>query len=330
VIKPNIAVLALGGTIAAAPPRPGSAATMDRDAADIVGAVPALAEIAHLFPESYRRSASADLGFADIAGLAGRIDTLAADVHGVVVTQGTDTLEETAFLLDRLVQSDLPIVITGAMRNAGLPGADGPANLVAAVRVAASPLARNIGVLVVLNDEIHLAQFVRKGHATSSATFESRPLGPVGWVAEGRVRLPLVPRTRPRRFRLSPEAAFPQVALLRLSLGDSPRLIDMIAAPDFAGGVVECYGAGHVSQRVLDALGALAGRMPTVFASRTGAGEVHLSSCDFAGSELRLLERGLIPAGSLDGLKARLLLTLLLACGATASEIESEFSICAG
>lgn len=324
--RPVIAVLALGGTIAAAPPEPGRPATMDRDADAIVRGLPALASVADVRPESFRRVGSADLAFADVVALARRIDELAGSVAGFVVTQGTDTLEETSFLLDRLVATDLPVVVTGAMRNAGLPGADGPANLLAAVRVAASPLARGTGTLVVMNDEIHLGRFVRKAHATSLATFESRPLGPIGWVAEDRVRMPLVPRTRPRRFVLSVETPMSQVALLKMSLGDSPALIERIDAPAFAGAVIETYGAGHTSQRVLDALAALAGRMPTIFASRTGAGEVHTATCDFPGSELRLLERGLIPAGALDGLKARLLLTLALADGLEAQSLRDEFA----
>jgi len=324
--RPVIAILALGGTIAAAPPEPGRAATMDRDADAIVRSVPALAAAADVRPESFRRTGSADLGFADIVALAGRIDALADSVDGIVVTQGTDTLEETSFLLDRLVASDVPVVVTGAMRNAGLPGTDGPANLLAAVRVAASPLARGIGTLVVMNDEIHLGRFVRKAHATSPATFESRPLGPLGWVAEGHVRMPLVPRTRPRRFTLDTAEPVPQVALVKMSLGDSPALIERIDRDTFAGAVIETYGAGHTSQRVLDALAGLAARMPTVFASRAGAGEVHTSTCDFPGSELRLIERGLVPAGALDGLKARLLLTLVLAGGLAGQDLRDEFT----
>ena len=138
--------------------------------------------------------------------------------------------------------------------------------------------------------------------------------------------MPLVPRAPSPRFALRPDAPVPQVALLKLSLGDSPRLIDAIDPADFAGAVIETYGAGHTSQRVLGSLGTLATRMPTVFASRTGAGEVHTATCDFPGSELRLIERGLIPGGALDGLKARLLLTLLLATGASPTAIRTAFA----
>lgn len=327
---PVIAILALGGTIAASPAQPGHAATMDLDANDLVRALPALATVAEIRAESFLRIGSAELSFAAMSALAARIQSAAAEgADGVVVTQGTDTLEETAFLLDRLVQTDIPVVVTGAMRNSGHPGADGLANLLSAVRVAASPVARGVGTLVVMNDEVHLARFVRKGHATSTATFDSPQLGAVGWVAEDRVRIPLVPRRRTRRFEVPDGAAFPQIALVKLSLGDSPRLIELIDTDTFAGAVVETYGAGHVSERALEALGNLADRMPTVFASRTGVGEVHTATCDFGGSELRLLERGLIPSVALDGLKARLLLALLLAVGAGQQEIRAEFEAAA-
>lgn len=322
---PVVAILALGGTIAAAPAMAGKPATMDLNADDLVRALPTLATIAQLRAETVQRVGSADLAFADVLAVAERIRTLVAGgVDGVVVTQGTDTLEESAFLLDRLVEADVPVVVTGAMRHSGAPGADGPTNLLAAVRVAASPSARRVGILVVANDEIHLARFVRKGHATSTATFQSLPLGPVGWIAESRVRMPLVPRRRGRLFRVHGEAGLPQVALIKFSLSDSPRLIELTSADTFQGAVIETYGAGHTSQRALDALAALADRMPTVFASRAGMGEVHQSSCDFPGSELRLLERGLIPAIALDGLKARLLLSLLLAEGADRTAIRRE------
>ncbi|MCB1488902.1 MAG: asparaginase [Bauldia sp.] len=325
--RPTVRIVALGGTIAAVPRAPGQAATMDLDADDLVRALPGLSGIADISAETFRQTGSADLGFADIVALAAHIDGLArGGIGGVVVTQGTDTMEETAYLLDRLVDADLPVVVTGAMRGTGVPGADGPANLIAGVRVAASAQARDMGVLVVMNDAIHLARSVRKGHATSPSTFESPLLGPVGWVAEDRVRIPLIPRRRLRRFTIANPASPPQVALLTLSLGDTPRLIEAVGSRDFDGAVIAAYGAGHTSQRVLDGLAALADRMPTVFASRTGVGETHTRSCDFPGSELRLLERGLIPAYALDPLKARLLLTLLLAEGASRDAIRAEFA----
>lgn len=203
--KPRIGVIALGGTIASVPDSSGRNATMSLSVADVLAAVPAAADIVQLRAETFRQCGSAELSVADIVELAARIDELSDQLDGVVVTQGTDTLEETAYLLDLLVVSDMPVVVTGAMRNSGLPGADGPANLLHSIRVAASGEAQGLGPLVVMNDEIHAARFVRKSHATSTAAFTSPGLGPLGWVAEGRVRIPLVPRHRtarlPRRNR---------------------------------------------------------------------------------------------------------------------------------
>ena len=138
--------------------------------------------------------------------------------HGVVVTQGTDTMEETAFLVDCLWDDDAPFVFTGAMRNPTLPGADGPANLTAAIRTAAVDAARGRGAMVVFNDEIHAARFVRKTHSTSPAAFRSPDAGPIGHVVEGVPRfLTDVSRRSPRvrSWRSGPARRHPDRALHR-------------------------------------------------------------------------------------------------------------------
>lgn len=323
---PRVALLTLGGTIAATPPRDGGPAKMELTAGDILAQLPAIGTVAELEVETLSRIGSVDLTFATIAGLAKRIAELdAAGIDGVVVTQGTDTMEESACLTDLLHASDLPVVFTGAMRHTGKPGADGPANLLAAIRVAASPVARGTGVLLVSNDEIHLARHVRKAHATALSTFASPALGPIGWVAEGRTHIKLVPADRGPKF--APELAEQSrnVALVTLAMDDSALLIDAVTPDHYAGAVIATMGAGHVPSHLLDAIGALASRLPCVFVSRTGNGEVHRHSCDFAGSELRLIERGVIPGGSFDPLKARIMLRLLLAAGASRDEIFSTF-----
>jgi L-asparaginase len=319
-------VYALGGTIASVP-GDGAAAAPRLTADELVAAVPALQPVAELRATSFRQLPSPELTLADLGAL---VEQARADVSagaaGVVATQGTDTLEESAFVVDLLWDLEAPFVLTGAMRNPSLAGPDGPANLLAAVRVAASPRARGLGSVVVFNDEIHAGRFVRKTHATSPATFRSWAGGPLGWVAEDRVRVASRP-VRPRVEGLPPLSSFggAPVALVRVSMDDDGRLLGAVQGLGYRGLVVEGTGGGHVPKAWAEPLGRLAASLPVVLASRTGAGEVLRSTYGFVGSEIDLLERGLIPAGALDGTKARLLLSLLLAGGASREGIAAAF-----
>ncbi|MGZ9810176.1 asparaginase [Pseudoroseicyclus sp. H15] len=324
----RLRIIALGGTIASASAGAGRPATMDLSADDLLRGLPQLGEVGDVSAETFRAIGSAELRLADLAALARHIMQLEAsgEVDGVVVTQGTDTLEESAFALDRMLAgSDLPLVLTGAMRNSAAPGADGPGNLLAAARVALSPLARAMGALVVMNDEIHLGRWVRKAHATSPSAFSSAPFGPLGFVIEGHVRLPLMPRHRPAPLLPPADAPSPRVTHLTMGLDADPTLFELAADAGFDGAIIECFGAGHVAPVLLDAIGRLARSCPTIYVSRTGAGEVHRQSCDFAGSELRLLERQVMAGGALPAAKARVLLMLLLATGASSADIAVAF-----
>jgi L-asparaginase len=178
--------------------------------------------------------------------------------------------------------------------------------------------------VVVLNDEIHAARFVRKTHTSNPATFRSDPVGPVGWISEGIPRVVLRPVGQ-HKISVSEDAQDRPVALHTFTLGDDGRLLPEIERQGYAGLVVEGLGGGHVPSITVEALEDLAGKMPVVLASRTGSGEVLRSTYGFPGSEVDLLERGLIYAGPLDGPKARLLLTLLLRSGATREKIEDSF-----
>ncbi|MFQ6018815.1 MAG: asparaginase [Kiloniellaceae bacterium] len=325
---PTVAVFSLGGTIAMS--RGGGEGVVPALTGEVlVAAVPELAVLARIRVTSFRSLPGAQLSFDDLIGLAGEIRRcLTEGCAGVVVTQGTDTLEETAFALDLMVEGDAPIVVTGAMRNPTLPGSDGPANLLAAVAVARSEAARGLGTLVVMNDEIHAARFVQKTHTASPAAFASGASGVLGWLAEGSPRIVLRP---PRGPRLTPsaEASETAVALLTTVLGDDGRLIASAAA-GYAGLVVEALGGGHVPQAAADALEAAARRIPVVFASRTGRGEVLARTYGFPGSEIDLQRRGLIRAGWLDGPKARVLLTLLLRTEHDVPGIRRQFEAFGG
>lgn len=322
---PAVIILALGGTIAMTPA--GSGGVVPNLTADmLVAAVPLLPTLACVEARAFRQLPGAHLGFADIEALAREIvQAIESGAAGVVITQGTDTIEETAFALDRLLDVEAPVVVTGAMRNPTLPGADGPANLFAAVAVAASPHARGLGVLVVMNDEIHAARFVRKTHTSSPAAFTSSTSGPIGIVAEGAVRV---------LARVAPIATVPSggglrdapVPLITLGLGDDGRMIEAAALSGVAGMVIGALGGGHASPAAADAIERAALKMPVVLASRTGAGEVLRGTYGFLGSEIDLVRRGAIRAGSLDGLKSRILLSLALRCGGNAATVRQLFA----
>jgi len=330
---PRVAVFTLGGTIAMVT-EPGSAgAAPVLGASQLLGSVPGLAGLpASPVLHDFRQLPSSALSIEDVLGLSAAIAAeLGAGCAGAVVVQGTDTIEETCFLLDLLHDGDQPVVVTGAMRTRDAAGADGPANMLAAIQAAASPELAGLGVLVVFADEIHAARHVRKAHATSIAAFVSPSMGPVGHVIEGRVRL-LARPVRPK-IGLPPGAggaggaAAVRVGLVTMALGDDGAMLRAAADAGVLDGlVVAGFGAGHVPPGVAEVMYELASRMPVVIASRTGAGTVLEGTYGWVGSEIDLTSRDVISAGFLDPPKARLLLHLLLSRGATRPGVVAAFA----
>ena len=305
----SVALFTLGGTISMA-----GAHRLTGD--DLTAAMPGLPELGHSVEiQDIEKVPSANLTAAKILEVVDAASkAVAAGAVGVVVTQGTDTLEESAFLADLVWPHPQPLVFTGAMRNPTLAGPDGPANLLAALRVACSPTARDLGALVVFKEEIHAARWVRKTHSTSTATFMSPNTGPIGHVVEDQVRI----LTRPLRLDGVQGSAEPaeldniRVALYTVTLDDDGVLLQGLA-DTHQGLVVAGYGVGHVPAKLAPVLGELASRIPVVLTSRTGAGSIVRNTYNSPGSETDLLQRGLIDGGFLDPYKARVLLRLLLA-----------------
>lgn len=317
-------MIVLGGTIVMVPQDSGGIAP-GLTAEQLLASVPSLGQVADLNVITKQGLPSASLSLSSTAALAREIDALYQQgADGVVVVQGTDTIEETAFLLDLLVQSNRPLVVSGAMRGPAMPGADGPANLYAAVLVAASSGAADMGTLVVLNDQIHAARFVHKAHTHLPSAFTSPAAGPVGVVVENRARFHfMLPASI--KYSVDPSFACAPVALIKVALGENAWMLDQLLELDYRGVVVEGVGAGHVPADLVPGIERLARHKPVVLSSRIYGGGSLTQTYGYAGSEIDLLGRGVISGGLLSGVKARLLLSVLLGLGEDSGAVRGLF-----
>jgi L-asparaginase len=318
--RPLIAVATLGGTISMAPVSGEGGAVPRLGASELLGGLGELPM--DVLAETLAGIGSASLDFATL--LRCREWGLRQDADGFVVVQGTDTLEETAYFLELCWPSEVPVVITGAMRNAGLLSPDGPANLRGALTVAADPRSRGRGVLVTLNDDVHAARWVRKAHSSHLEAFSSAPAGPLGMVVERAVHW--FHPSPPQPAALSGTDFSGLVPVVEAGLDDSGAVLSHVASqPGVRGVVLAATGAGHVSSATADVISRLVPSVPVVVASRTGAGPTLRSTYGFHGSESSLIAMGATMAGWLDARKSRILLHTLLAGGADREAIEREF-----
>ncbi len=310
-VLPRLRVLATGGTIAGAQTggsRGYQAAAFSIDA--LIGAVPQLATLAQLEVEQVAALGSQDMNEAVWLKLAARTQAALAepDIAAVVITHGTDTMEETGYFLNLVVHSAKPVVLVGAMRPATEISADGPMNLYNAVAVAVHPGTRGRGVLVVANDEIHFAREVSKTNTTQVGTFKATHRGLAGLVHAGRLHLyapPVRRHTTASEFSVDPATVLPRVDIVYAYAGMGRELIDAAVRAGARGLVIAGVGDGNLNTAALAATAAAArAGVAVVRSSRTGGGVVE-RNLEISDDEL-----GFIAADELNPQKARVLLML--------------------
>jgi L-asparaginase len=280
----------------------------------LVGFAPGLEAIAPYRIENWAKVPACHLGPDRLWALRERVREVAesGEVTGVVVTHGTDTLEETAYLLARTLPAAVPIAITGAMRTSSDEGWDGPRNLLDAARVAADPASAGRGTMVVFQGEIFAGETAVKTHATAPAAFSAPHAGPIGRIEAGRVVYDCSPGPRPTSVQ--PEGLTARVALVSLVVGDDGTLLDL-ARPEHDGVVVEAFGSGNMPPGAVPAVRRwLDDGKPVVLASRCPQGEV-TPIYAFEGGGARTVAMGAIPAGPRTPSQARMELVLALSAG---------------
>lgn len=325
---PNVVILATGGTIAGTGAT--STTTVGYQAAKLpvtalINAVPELKKIANVTGEQVLQIASENMTNEGLLKLADRVNAVLAkpDVAGVVITHGTDTIEETAYFLNLVTKSEKPVVIVGAMRPATALSADGPLNLYNAVAIAGSPAAVGKGVLVSLNDQISAAREVTKANTTSLNTFQTPDLGYLGYVELGK---PYFYRTSTRKhttatpFTVTPTTKLPQVDIIYGYGNNSPVLLNAAVADGAKGIVYAGVGDGSISVQLEPA--AIAARKKGVIiarSARTGSGRV------VRNGEEKDDENDFIVTDNLNPQKARILLMLGLTMTSDTKALQDMF-----
>jgi L-asparaginase len=326
--KANVVILATGGTIAGAGAT-GTQAAYKSGAVTIdamIAAVPGIGDLATIKGEQISNVGSQDMSMDIMLKLANRINELAKsnDVDGIVITHGTDTLEETAFFLNLTVKTDKPVVMVGSMRPSTAVSADGPLNLYNAVGVAADPNARGRGVLVVMNDWIHAAHSLTKTSTTAIQTFMSPLRGLVGVANYGKndfYSSPSWKHTTQTEFDVSKVSKLPRVDIIFASADMSPDLIDAAAANGAKGIVIAGVGNGNMNKAsVTAAANAVQKGVVVVRSSRVATGVVGRNV------EVNDDELGFIASDELNPQKSRILLMLALMKQRNSKDLQGLFT----
>lgn len=318
-----IAIVFTGGTISMRIDPVAGGAVPTLTGAKLVGLAPGIEAIAELEIHEWATMPGAHLTVDQMWSLRTYIADLVArpDIDGVVVTQGTDTIEETSYLTHRSLLTSKPIVFTGAMRTSEDLGWDGPSNLTDSVRVAASPDAIDSGVLVVFNSRIYTAGDVTKVHTYMLDAFDSPGLGPLGVLDDGRV---LFRRGLPERQVLTPERPATPVDIIYAYAGADGRLLDALRA-EGRGVVIAALGRGNTPFPMFEAIKRwIADGKPVVITSRAARGRVG-PTYGFPGGGRTLSAAGAIFAGAKRPAQARIDLMLALGAGLGGDELIAAF-----
>jgi L-asparaginase len=325
--KPNVVILATGGTIAGAAAT-GTQAGYKSGAVTIdamLAAVPGIQDMATVKGEQISNVGSQDMSFDILLTLAKRINELQkqADVDGIVVTHGTDTMEESAFFLNLVVKGEKPVVMVGSMRPSTAVSADGPLNLYNAVGVAVDPNAKGLGVLVVMNDWIHAAHSLTKTSTTAIQTFMSPVRGVVGISSYGKndfYNKPAWKHTSQSEFDITNVTKLPRVDIVYACADMPPDLIDASAANGAKGIVIAGVGNGNMNKASLDAAARAAKKgVVVVRSSRVVTGTVGRNV------EVNDDELGFVASDELNPQKSRILLSLALLKPRSTQDIQNLF-----
>ncbi|WP_130864148.1 asparaginase [Bacilliculturomica massiliensis] len=319
----HVRVMLLGGTIACRLKDNGESETVDIE--DFIHSFCDFDGKIRVSVNSFSKLGGYDTRISDLLNVAEELKRTVRedDVDGIVVVMGTNVMEEAAFAVNLMVQTEIPIVFTGAMRIPQAKGADGPVNVVDAITAAASDSCRDLGVIVVFNNEIHSADYMRKEHTLNCGAITSDFR--LGYVAEGAVSI----RTRPVRRRMPwihIKTPPKEVLLYQSYLGDTGKLLDYVEEAGYEGAVIEGTGGGYCALWVFDKIEKLHKSMPVVMASRIGHGDTMTATY---GNEYGMpgyfSTHGYLSAGQLDGRKARILLTVLLMSECSEEQIAESF-----
>jgi len=321
----HIAIIGLGGTIAMMENDTGFAMPTLNPSQILEKSGIHINKNIKIHPINFSNVPGVNISFQLLLELAQKIKELEKDgIKGVIVTQGTDTLEETVYFIDLILDNSIPVIFTGAQRNPSMPGSDAAMNISDSLAVAMDDKAAEYGVLVVFNSEIHLAREVIKTHTSKIDTFKSLEFGPVGIVVENRAYW--------RRKRILFDEVFVikkeiiNIEIVSTGLFSKGNYIDMLLEHNISGLIVQAMGAGHVpEERMLSLKRAVDKQVPVVITSRCLSGKLFTNTYGFKGSEKDLRDIGAIFSDWLPTSKARIKLIVMLSAGLNYENIKTNF-----